>query len=435
MRKVVYSLAVSALLTGLFSCSSDNELAEVRELVANSQPIKFAVAVEESDMTRAQRTTKDNFVKYQVWATSGDETKPWLFGTTALGAFSNDVWNETSNTGTWDELDSTDPNCFFALSANGGTTTVVNAGLTMTELANNDDVESNLLTAPNKYVEYSMPTENSLIDLSNQVDIMAAYAPNITKGAEVPLNFKHIFSNMELKVLMTDCMWNPGTTAFDSNDDSMYPFDVDAWYYIRYIVIHGLKANGQYTFSSHSWSLSGDPVDIKIPVDRFFYYKDLGAAGVGATAENHLEIEHSLYDDVMVGTNSIMVIPQTITPWGATAVPTANECCVEVYGVSAYCFSPIDDRDAFETTIRSYMNEDGTWNTDWTAEEDFGAVVIYNPEVDNQPEKPEVSVYFPLSPTISQSPKVYGFTAGKKYTIWLNLGYFRFDNGEKLEDI
>ena len=322
MNKLVSSLAVVAALAVFVGCSDNDALTEVQ----NPQPIRFTVTIDNGDITRAQRITKDNFTEYQVWATNGNTKRPWLHASTIEGMFDNNVWKETSNTATWDNLtDKVNTNAFFALSADGGNMTLANAGVTLTELANNDNVDSNQEVAAEKYLDYSMPTTGSLIDLDKQVDIMAAYTSGIAKNAAVPLNFQHILSNIEIKALVTDAMWNSDTHQFDNVDDTQFPFDQDTWFYIRYIVIHGLKAEGQYKFSDGTWTTSGDAVDIKIPVDKFFYYHDLSVAanefraangGTNAVVEEHrMEIEHSVYDDVVVGANSIMVIPQQVTPW------------------------------------------------------------------------------------------------------------------------
>ena len=354
------------------------------------------------------------------------------------------MWKETSNTATWDNLsDKANPNTFFALSANGGKTSLANAGLTLTELADNDNAESNLEVAEDKYLDYAMPTSGSQVDITKQVDLMAAYTPGIAKNAPVALNFKHILSNIEIKVLLTDAMWNPTAKRFDNVDDTQWAFDEASWFYISYIIIHGLKANGQYTFSNGTWTTSGDAVDIKIPIDKFFYFHDLRQIANeykdahGLTDEElvnyHREIEHSVYDDALVDANSIMVIPQQGTPWDYLAAPTSSDCCVEVYGVSCSANDEsIVDQAAHEAAIRSHMNADGTWKVDedgwgtyWNADE-FGALYFGNEYPATDEEGPGLSGYYQLSTK---------FEPGKKYTIWLNLGRIRYEDGTPMASV
>ena len=443
MNKFVSSLAVFAATTAVVSCSESDALADVQEPVGGSQTIRFAVSVDHGDITRAQRITTADFTEYQVWATNGDTKKPWLSASTIEGVFNNDVWKETSNTATWDNLsDKANPNTFFALSANGGKTSLANAGLTLTELADNDNAESNQEVAADKYLDYAMPTSGSQVDITKQVDLMAAYTPGIAKNAPVALNFKHILSNIEIKVLLTDAMWNPTAKRFDNVDDTQWRFDEDSWFYISYIIIHGLKANGQYTFSNGTWTTSGDAVDIKIPIDKFFYFHDLRQIANeykdahGLTDEElvnyHTEIEHSVYDDALVDANSIMVIPQQGTPWDYLAAPTSSDCCVEVYGVSCSANEPIVDQAAHEAAIRSHMNADGTWKVDekgwgtyWYADE-FGNLYFGNEYPATDEEGPGLSGYYQLSTK---------FEPGKKYTIWLNLGRIRYEDGTPMASV
>ena len=438
MNKLVSSLAVVAALAVFVGCSDNDALTEVQ----NPQPIRFTVTIDNGDITRAQRITKDNFTEYQVWATNGNTKRPWLHASTIEGMFDNNVWKETSNTATWDNLtDKVNTNAFFALSADGGNMTLANAGVTLTELANNDNVDSNQEVAAEKYLDYSMPTTGSLIDLDKQVDIMAAYTSGIAKNAAVPLNFQHILSNIEIKALVTDAMWNSDTHQFDNVDDTQFPFDQDTWFYIRYIVIHGLKAEGQYKFSDGTWTTSGDAVDIKIPVDKFFYYHDLSVAanefraangGTNAVVEEHrMEIEHSVYDDVVVGANSIMVIPQQVTPWDYSVLPatapTSNDCCIEVFGVACSAGDPITDQAAHEAVIRSYMLANGKWGGSYNTDLDnYGTLYWGNEYPDQKEDGQELSGYFKLSTK---------FEAGKKYTIWLNLGRIRYDDGYLIESV
>lgn len=173
------------------------------------------------------------------------------------------------------------------------------------------------------YMDYTVPT-----DVTEQKDLLISSVYNTYQednyGAIV-LGFRHALANVTLQLrfnatengVATGC----GSTKIKTYVRSGYKYGID------YITLHNVYTKGRYNFSDSSWTPSGSPTDIKVT----FSTPRILTAGASETSIT--------FQDLITGSSSIMLVPQSITPADVTTsgFTTGTGSYIEIHGV---CWDP-----------------------------------------------------------------------------------------------
>ena len=308
------ALAVSA--TMISSCS-DNDVLETQGGKTTGTPLVINASV---DGSRATELTQSNFTGFKLYAFQNNTNKTSLFGAgvgldyegAIGGAWSVPVAD--ADKAKWPEDKSVSCN-FYGISVQGGSD-ITTDNIDVSQIANG-------------VFMYQTPSAMSFTgDEATQKDIMVATQVELLNSDEsatgkkgvVDLNFSHALANVTLQFRFNSEEWSTTKNKLTSTGN----IADGAKYVIDYIKICNIKTKGQYSFyttngdevsnegiwsTTGEWVTSGDPTSITIN----FPNKLILTARQDATASTPVT-----YTDVLVGNQSLMIIPQATNFWDTT---------------------------------------------------------------------------------------------------------------------
>ena len=315
------ALAVSA--TMISSCS-DNDVLETQGEKTTGTPLVINASV---DGSRATELTQSNFTGFKLYAFQNNTNKTSLFGAGVGLDYEGEIggaWSvpvADADKAKWPEDKSVSCN-FYGISVQGGSD-ITTDNIDVSQIANG-------------VFMYQTPSAMSFTgDEATQKDIMVATQVELLNSDEsatgkkgvVDLNFSHALANVTLQFRFNSEEWstvkNKLTSTGNIPDGTKYAID--------YIKICNIKTKGQYSFyttegdnvsnegtwsTTGEWVTSGDPTSITIT----FPNKLILTARQDATASTPVT-----YTDVLVGNQSLMIIPQTPSYWDTTLSKHGDE--------------------------------------------------------------------------------------------------------------
>lgn len=406
--KFLIFAALAAATVAISSCSDNDVLDSTTKAKGNALIVNASL----NDGSRIATTGSDGFNSFMLYGytnpTSGTPTS--LFDVTGDGiAYQKTSGNwglvnvDLSSKAVWPST-SGDTYNFYALSVGG---------------SHELDASTNglgLSTIKNGIFTYSMPMNNDgTVNLAAQKDILVACNNGATKGESgvLTLPFKHALAKVILRLRFnkTEYVLNSNGSLKSNTAETTSSSIVQAnpaVAYIDYIAIHNVKCSGSYDFkvANGTWTVNAEKSTIKYQFEspKEFY------AGT-ATEEDRVNGVYWHTQDLLGGEtgenitdNTIMMLPQTITPWDydnehINATATSNSYieirCI-AYGLTS--------DNAYNTAHPTYMDDQENGNQEYSAyivSDDVNTIDGYK------------SVYIPL--------KVTAFEANKSYVLNLNL--------------
>lgn len=473
-KKIYLFCAALAALATFNSCTSDDEIVETtipeQPVEVKGEPISFTATINDGNSTRANVAgTLNGFTLWGVqnnavstpttglayaydgdlnaWVNAdaptydtGESPVPYYFYAMALGntpiAPDADGYDASKNAAKANAIE------FFnnGRSSNTNGSVVINGDDLM--LANGD--------YDDKSFTYTMPVvgETSQIDLSAQEDLLVAHNFGTEnkgwKTGAVPLQFEHALANIELYLGMPQRKWFTDKNSYDTSYDDAEVLGI--FTAIKSITIHGLKKTGTYTFGT-GWSNPVDAGDIKIeyPQGLFvygFYYdtpedNDVKTLIAGDLTERR-KYERAYYDPIITEEQSIMVIPQTFTPWttNETIENSSSNCYIEIEAGIYYDATTAQDEivsneekwtTTHKTDVERFLRSWSIFGGDDSPSDDFEE----NNEllVSLQTQATFAKYYLPLN--INTANKLM---PNKKYKLYIDLFHLFKDNGDTALD-
>ena len=306
---------------------------------------------------------------------------------------------------------------FYAFSVQGGSD-LTGSGITV-----NEDVKG----WPDGTFSYSAPMSGGYVDLSKQKDIMIASSIGATQTGNdgvVTLPFKHAFAKLTLQVRWNHLEWIKGSKGSPAS-----VIGKGAILVIDYIKIHNIKCQGTYSFTADDgnggkgkWTVDGENSTIMFKYDspRHFSAKE------DPTEDITFEVQ-----DLIVGDDAIMILPQTLGVWskGTNFTDETANAFVEIHGL-AYNIT-----DALEYEGEDYVANVEYWDDFLGGEGEQYYSSIFSSEDDA--DRDMESIYFPIRITentgTSESPVYeyhpFVFEQNKTYNFRLNVAQSRQNNG------
>jgi hypothetical protein len=210
-------------------------------------------------------------------------TQPLFFNGTDGYVYNGAIgsaWTPTVTGAKWPDNSDTNSSNFYAISVNGGSALPSYTGVDLSNIQQGK-------------FSYTAPLSGSDVDLSKQEDILVASSLNSLQtdnGGVVTLPFTHAFSKLTLQFRFNS--YEGGNATGDIKDNEHCT--------IKSIIIHNVKLNGIYDYSS-GWTAS-DKGDIVIEYENGL---DL--------VSRHLAGSDNLFQDLISDASSIMIVPQTFT--------------------------------------------------------------------------------------------------------------------------
>ena len=332
-KKFLFLSALVAATTAFVSCSSDENLAEVPDVVEET-PAKtgtpFSVVVANDDgTTRATLIDNTSLGSFKLFAKQGSAA-PWINGN--VFKFEDSKWNpyqgSTAVEMSWPTEDKETASNFYAYSDNSTDGITVSATPTtscvVTDNLANGSFVYKMYVDPNPANHAlrvggrdSSPTYTSeddnknIVDLSKQSDLLvASTTQNEAAGTTVPLHFRHALSSLAFKARFTS--FENGETTGQINDDETLTI-----YWMR---IRGLKGGGTFTFpttdnydtTTHRWATN--PWTAEGGTDVVYEWVFGEEHPFTITAQHHLADEAINIVD-MTDHTEMLIVPQTFTPY------------------------------------------------------------------------------------------------------------------------
>jgi hypothetical protein len=409
--RVLLLAALAAAATINVSCSDKDEVLESGSKAKSNALIVNASLNEDS---RIAPVTSSGFSSFMLYGYSNPTTDP-----TSVFDVTGDGIGFKNTSGTWGLVDvdlaskavwpSSDVTCnFYALSVQGShDLDATNTGLGLSNIKNG-------------IFTYSMPTNNDgTVNLAAQKDILVACNNGATKGESgvLTLPFKHALAKVTLNLRFNETEYvlnSDGSLKFSSPQATASAMGggKKSVAYIEYIAIHNVKCSGSYDFkvANGTWTVDAENSTIKYT----FSEPKKFIAGAATTEDKDNQIywrTQPLLGGEDSGTdNTIMMLPQTITPW----VPTAeNASATSKSYIEIHCL-------AYVLTTDDTYNNSVTFIED-QEDEDNGQK--YNVLIADDNTLGASSVYIPL--------KVTAFEANKNYILNLNLVTSKTNTGGK----
>ena len=337
-KKFLFLSALVAATTAFVSCSSDENLAEVPDVVEET-PAKtgtpFSVVVANDDgTTRATLIDNTSLGSFKLFAKQGSAA-PWINGN--VFKFEDSKWNpyqgSTAVEMSWPTEDTETVSNFYAYSDNSTNGITVSATpttscVTTDNLANGSFVYK-FYTATGQTLQNgprasaTSTIEDIVVDLDKQSDLLVASATqNEAAGTTVPLHFRHALSSLALKARFTSHENGSSTGAVDEGM-------VMTIYWIR---IYGLKGGGTFTFpatddydaTTHRWGTSPWTT---AGGSEVVYEWNFGDSPIVIEAEKHTTGD--ITKTSLIPHTEMMVIPQSFTSWDGDVTNFKN-CYVVV---------------------------------------------------------------------------------------------------------
>ena len=400
--KFLIYAALAAATVAISSCSDNDVLDSTTKAKGNALIVNASL----NDGSRIATTGSDGFNSFMLYGytnpTSGTPTS--VFDVTGDGiAYQKTSGNwglvnvDLSSKAVWPST-SGDTYNFYALSVGG---------------SHELDASTNglgLSTIKNGIFTYTMPKNNDgTVNLAAQKDILVACNNGASQGETgiLTLPFKHALSKVTLNlrfnkkeyVLNSNGTLKSNTPEVTSNAIRQ---STDAVVYIEYIAIHNVKCSGSYDFKDNNgtWTVDEEKSTIKYT----FSEPKKFIAGTATDEDKDNQIywhTQPLLGGEESGTdNTIMMLPQTITPW----VPTAeNATATSKSYIEIRCI-------AYSLSADDSYNDTHSFLDDQDDAQNYVALIV---SADSNTVDGYESVYIPL--------KVTSFEANKNYILNLNI--------------
>lgn len=377
---VLFGVALATLAT-FNSCTSENDIAETpvpeQPTVVSGDPITFTATMNDDGTTRA--AVASNLNGFTLWGVQNGAVSTTETGLAYSYNSTDKTW-QAAEAPSYDTGNSPVPYYFYAL-ALGNSQNKANA-ITFGEdgastntagtvtIKGSDSEETPLLLTGGTYnaksFTYTMPVNGNYLELDKQEDLLVAHNfgtenAGWTTGT-VPLTFDHALANIELYLGMPQRSWSTDVNGYDTSYDNAEVLGI--FTAIKSITIHGLKKTGTYTFGD-GWSNPNGTGDIKLeyPQGLFvygFYYDTPEDSEKKELIANDLterrKYERPYYDPIISEEQSIMVIPQTFTPWATSndIENSSSTCYIEIEAGIYYDVATAED---------SEVSDAGKWTT------------------------------------------------------------------------
>ncbi len=422
MKKAKFLIyaALAASTVAISSCSDNDVLSEP----ANEPEGKALIVnptVEGSRITPLTKSAFTGFKLYGIQNPTNDETvgsfikTGGVSGVNYAGTFGSSdaevAFAPASGTVKWPTTNPDNSANFYGISVQGGAD-LAESGITVTE----DGITEGTFS-------YSAPMSGGYVDLSKQKDIMIASsldAKQSTDNGVVTLPFKHAFAKLTLQV-----RWNSDEIVLGKSTPTG-PIEEDAVLWVDYIKIHNVKCNGTYSFTADDgnggkgkWTVDGENSTIMFQYDTPRRFD----AGKNPTTEIPFEVQ-----DLMTGTNSVMIIPQTLGLWqkGTSDNFSVNteDAFIEMYALG---YNVTDAKSDYPDSWETYV-ANTSFATDALKPMPSFSLVVGE---DNTSTNYFSSVYFPIR---KDSSTAFEFESNKSYNFRLNMVTCRADDGEAAID-
>lgn len=426
MKKLKFlTLAAIAAATAMVSSCSDNGDLSTPTKEAEGKALVVNPTVLDSRVTPLAKGAFTGFKLYGIQnPTNGESVGSFVntgtdYGVNYSGTFGEsaaEVAFAPATTVKWPTKNPDNSANFYGISVQGGAD-LSESGITVTETG-----------IKNGTFSYTAPVDgDGNVDLSKQKDIMIASSIGATQTGNdgvVTLPFKHAFAKLTLQVRWNHLEWIKGKSGSPAS-----VIGKGAILVIDYIKIHNIKCQGTYSFTADDgnggkgrWTVDGENSTImfKYNSPRHFSAKE------NPTAEIPFEVQ-----DLIVGDDAIMILPQTLGVWskGTNFTDETAKAFVEIHGL-AYNIT-----DALEYEGEDYVANVEYWDDFLGGEGDQYYSSIFSSEDDA--DRDMESIYFPIRITVNtgtpESPvyeyRPFVFEQNKTYNIRLNVATSRQDNG------
>lgn len=468
-KKIYLFCAALAALATFNSCTSDDEIVEntipEQPVEVKGEPISFTASVNDDGATRATAAT--NLTGFTLWGVQGTSAVAPTLSAYKYKAGSGTTEGSWVYDGTQQPTYDTGGNFYFyalavgddtdakAITFEDGASTGINGAISTIATGTIKLLDDPDSAYNKKKFTYSMPVvKGDTIDLDKQEDLLVAHNFGDNDGGwstgTVPLNFVHAFSNFEIKVALPLREYNTGSGQYTAHSLT----SPGSMYYIKSITIHGLKRTGTYKFGQ-GWTDANTNGDIiftfspyKLIIGKWYdeaytgeenpeNYQHEGGdnpteeqiAANAAKDKARRVIERRIFETVASSRvdgapyESVMVIPQTFTPWATGSAISPNKCYIMVEGFVINMSEVIKDyeipfsaEEIAEAT--SYFETCGEITNDTGMPEDYDADFGTLGFGDSEDEKPILSTYLPFRTTTAATCTL---APGKRYTFYIDL--------------
>ena len=415
--KFLIYAALAAATVAISSCSDNDVLDSTTKAKGDALIVNASL----NDGSRIATTGSDGFNSYMLYGYANPTTTnpTSVFDVTGDGiAYQKTSGNwglvnvDLSSKAVWPST-SGDTYNFYALSVGG---------------SHELDASTNglgLSTIKNGIFTYNMPKNNDgTVNLAAQKDILVACNNGATKGESgvLTLPFKHALAKVTLNLRFNETEYvlnSDGSLKFSNPQATASAMGGgrQSVAYIEYVAIHNVKCSGSYDFkvANGTWTVDAENSTIKYT----FTEPKKFIAGAATTEDKDNQIywhTQPLLGGEDSGTdNTIMMLPQTITPWDyskASADAKASDNTTEAY-IEIHCLAYVLTTDDNYNQTVSFIDDQ--------EDEDNGQK--YNVLIADDNTLGASSVYIPL--------KVTAFEANKNYILNLNLVTSKTNTGGK----
>ena len=364
-KKFLFLSALVAATTAFIGCSSDENLAEVPEVIEEpapepepqGTPLRVVVGngTTRADLTKTTTANLKNFTLYGM-----QPSNYWLTGATFTGG--NDNWTSASNP-TWPTQNKGVATSFYGFSdgVTDGVPTGVDPTITPSEQKFTFTLGAGVESAPGfctqtmtDIAKYPAQAQTGLLnqrttaqtktkanvlshDSERLIDLLVTHDGT---GTTTALEAKEIDNEGILKLKFKHALANLVIRAYFVGDEAGTTWPSTANFYIEWIRIHNLCTSGTYTFGT-GWTVNTDD---KVLYEKVYGEEDGGVANSGddkrwtmaVQAYSDAQTNGITYKD-LVSAGEFMVIPQTYTNYAGvgTTISTAEaagDCYIEVHG-------------------------------------------------------------------------------------------------------
>ena len=456
-KKILFLSALVAASTAFIGCSSDENLAEVPEVVEpvveeptpTASPFTFNVSVDNGTFTNTPApstsqkapsldiVTRAATVDGDVFSADGaaftlyafqKQTSSFanIFGGGAPYSKNDDKWTG----GSWPT--GTTGDCYFyALSSAGA--------------AMPDEFEAPSGSSENAVsFTYTLPVggDDNAYELDKQEDLLVASNTEGKTSGDVALQFSHALANLEIKYIFANQQENWDTNTQMHYDQAVGDNAVGGpaeFLYVKEISIHGLKNIGKYTYGN-GWTIDDSAVDGVIKAtsigDDGFVYPTAYSKALDKEGTNTYKsktaaraVERELYSDILLD-NSLMVIPQNFTPWDPSSdINLSTDAYIAITCYVANLDTHANLSDAYVPFTADEKAAIKTWWATASDPEDLddydNGTVEISASADGM-----VTYYIPLG----AAGVLEEFAANQKYVLYLDLNKMRQSNGSHYFD-
>ena len=317
MRKVFMFAALVAASTAFVGCSSDEDLAQVPEIIEEVAPqgTPFTVKAFGTDDTRAVRYGVDgtdggeNFVNcFKLYAKQAGASDPWIDHVVFTRPSTQGKWTPARNNqgGTfsgslsWPTQNVENATTFYAVTDNAIASAQNNpiTGL-QGSLENGKFVYS--LTTGNESIYWynndNNKTENinrTIVTDTSLKDLMVATATKTesdSEGGQIGLTFTHALAGLTIKA------------KFLCNAEAKKA--TPSYAIVKNVAVYGLKTSGTYTYDGSTWNNQN--------TQALYFYSLPEPVTITSQKEDTAPASQTV--ETVVPAGEWLIIPQTFTSW------------------------------------------------------------------------------------------------------------------------